>query len=43
MSSEDVGRIQLNETEQDSTSLNAKILSQQEARREVDPKIRTGG
>ena len=33
VSSEDIGRIQLNETEQDSTSLNAKILSQQEARR----------
>ena len=33
VSSEDIERIQLNETEQDSTSLNAKILSQQEARR----------
>ena len=33
VSSEDIGRIQLNETERDSTSLNAKILSQQEARR----------
>ena len=33
MSSEDIARIQLNETEQDSTSLNEKMLSQQEARR----------